>query len=204
MGDCSVGDDEVMSGTVSFERLAAEAKEGCDDSLGELFQRLRPYMLSVANDLVGSSIRPKCSGSDLVQDATINATKHFHRFEGATERDLLRWIVAILKHRMVDVQRSYVTSAKRNIRAEQPLDTTTGVNSLVASETLTQQHRINRLLVHIDLLPESSRQVVQLHYREGLSFAEIGKVIGVSHEGARKRWRLALRELESLLADELD
>ena len=172
--------------------------------MGELLQRLRPYMLSVANDLVDSQIRPKCSGSDLVQDATIRAARHFRHFEGQSERDLLRWIVAILKHRMVDVQRTYVTSAKRSISIEQPLDTVSRAQSPVASAKLTLEQRIVRLMAHINLLPDTSRRVVLLHYREGLSFAEIGKVLGVSHESARKRWYVALRELEALLADELD
>ncbi len=192
-----------MSCTVSFERLAAEARDGCDDALGELLQRLRPYMLSVANDLVDSRIRPKCSGSDLVQDATLRATTHLRHFQGKSERELLRWIVAILKHRMVDVQRAYVTSAKRNVVAEQPLEAAP-TQMLVAAASAPRERRMSRLVVHVNRLEESSRRIVLLHYREDLSFAEIGRRIGVSHETVRKRWYVALRELEGILADELE
>ncbi|WP_372894423.1 RNA polymerase sigma factor [Stieleria sp.] len=192
-----------MTEHARFRRLADDARGGCQASLGQLLQQVRPYLLSVANDLVNSQIRPKCSGSDLVQDATLNAARNFKDFQGTSELDLVRWLVAILKHRMVDVHRSYVTSAKRRLADEQPIQWAEQLEARDLAERSVQEHRIERMLAHIDRLPSDARMIVLLRHEQGLSFLEIGNRMGISHEAARKRWHKSLRQLKRSLSEDL-
>ncbi|PAY19434.1 hypothetical protein CKO51_11250 [Rhodopirellula sp. SM50] len=193
-----------MTEQARFRRLADDARGGCQDSLGQLLQQVRPYLLSVANDLVDSQIRPKCSGSDLVQDATLKAARNFKDFQGTCELELVRWLVAILKHRMVDVHRSYVTSTKRRLANEQPIQRAEQLEARVSSEGPFQEQRIERLLAHIDRLPADARMLVLLRHEQGLSFAEIGNRMGISHEAARKRWQKSLRQLKHSLSEDIE
>ena len=61
--------------------------------------------------------------------------------------------------------------------------------------------RAARVRAALDALPEPQRVVVHLHRFEGLSFAEIGKILGISEGAARLRAFRAYAELRTLLGD---
>ncbi len=61
--------------------------------------------------------------------------------------------------------------------------------------------RAERVHAALEALSEPQRVVVHLHRFEGLSFAEIGKVLGISEGAARVRAFRAYAELRTLLAD---
>jgi RNA polymerase sigma-70 factor (ECF subfamily) len=61
--------------------------------------------------------------------------------------------------------------------------------------------RAGRVRAALEALPEPRRVVVHLHRFEGLSFAEIGEILGISEEAARVRAFRAYAELRLLLSD---
>jgi RNA polymerase sigma-70 factor (ECF subfamily) len=61
--------------------------------------------------------------------------------------------------------------------------------------------RADRVRAALDALPEPQRVVVHLHRFEGLGFAEIGKVLGISEGAARIRAFRAYERLRAVLAD---
>jgi RNA polymerase sigma-70 factor (ECF subfamily) len=61
--------------------------------------------------------------------------------------------------------------------------------------------RADRVRAALDSLPEPQRVVVHLHRFEGLSFADVGKVLGISEGAARIRAFRAYGLLRTLLAD---
>lgn len=66
---------------------------------------------------------------------------------------------------------------------------------------LVAQERAERVHAALDLLPEPQRVVLHLHRFEGLGFAEIGAVLGISEGAAKLRAFRAYGRLRVLLAD---
>jgi RNA polymerase sigma factor (sigma-70 family) len=63
------------------------------------------------------------------------------------------------------------------------------------------RERADRVRAALDRLAEPQRVVVHLHRFEELSFAEIGRVLGISEGAARLRAFRAYAQLRTLLAD---
>jgi RNA polymerase sigma-70 factor (ECF subfamily) len=63
------------------------------------------------------------------------------------------------------------------------------------------RERAERVRAALERLPEPQRVVVHLHRLEELSFAEIGRVLGISEGAAKLRAFRAYAQLRALLAD---
>jgi RNA polymerase sigma-70 factor (ECF subfamily) len=63
------------------------------------------------------------------------------------------------------------------------------------------RRRDERVRAALDALPESQRIVVHLHRFEGLGFADIGRILGISEGAARVRAFRANEELRTRLRD---
>ncbi len=70
-----------------------------------------------------------------------------------------------------------------------------------ASEAVVAEERAERVRAALDRLPQPQRVVVHLHRIEELTFAEIGRVLGISEGAAKLRAFRAYAQLRSLLAD---
>jgi RNA polymerase sigma-70 factor (ECF subfamily) len=68
-------------------------------------------------------------------------------------------------------------------------------------DALIAEERAERVRAALDRLPEPQRVVVHLHRFEGLSFAEVGKVLGISEGAAKLRAFRAYGQLRALLSD---
>jgi RNA polymerase sigma-70 factor (ECF subfamily) len=69
------------------------------------------------------------------------------------------------------------------------------------AEALLAGERTERVHAALDSLPEPQRVVIHLHRFEGLGFAEIGKVLGISEGAAKVRAFRGYGRLRSLLSD---
>ena len=70
-------------------------------------------------------------------------------------------------------------------------------NSHVRKETIDE----DRIARAIDLLPEDQREVFLMRQVSGLSFKEIGEIVGAPENTVKSRMRYALDKLRTELAD---
>lgn len=68
-------------------------------------------------------------------------------------------------------------------------------------EAALEEERAGRVRAALDRLSEPQRIVVHLHRFEGMSFGEIGKVLGISEGAAKLRAFRAYGQLRALLSD---
>lgn len=73
--------------------------------------------------------------------------------------------------------------------------------SQASADAVVAGERAERVRAALDGLSEAQRVVVHLHRFEGLSFAEIGKALGISEGAAKLRAFRAYGQLRSALAD---
>jgi RNA polymerase sigma-70 factor (ECF subfamily) len=211
MGEC---DHHLNSTSFSVDRnggfleLAGAARSGCNQSLGQLVERCRNYLLLVANRGIGADLRVKVGASDLVQETLLAAQRGFGRFEGTSDEELRLWLRRILLNRMASARRTYFQTAKRQASREQSLSSESDSDafqpSLVDAE-ITPQRRVladeQTSIIERELarLPAHYREIVELRCFERRSFADTGQVLGISTDAARKRWCRAIECLRHQL-----
>jgi RNA polymerase sigma-70 factor, ECF subfamily len=184
-------------------RVAAEivaAHNGCQEALGSLLDRYRPYLLRAANAHLDAHLKVKGSGSDLVQETFLDAQRAFHRFHGTTASDLIAWLHGILSHKIATFTRRYRHTAKRQIAREVALDQPgPGMPTAPApcpSSQLMQAEQTEALTRALERLPEHYRQVIRLRQWDGLSFEEIAASLERSVDATRMLWWRAIDRLQ--------
>jgi len=77
----------------------------------------------------------------------------------------------------------------------------TDVRTATPLQSMLQEERAKKVKKAIDALPEGQRMAVLLYRFEGLSYAEIGEVIGKSEKAVKSLLHRARQNLKELLAD---
>jgi RNA polymerase sigma-70 factor (ECF subfamily) len=111
---------------------------------------------------------------ELTQETFYQAIRSIDRFDGSCK--LSTWLCAIAKR--------VLFSWRRKHPVQEELAEDAGLMSSAEAEVLQQQGRME-LLRQIHGLPEPGREVMYLRIFGGLSFAEIGQVLGKSENWAR-------------------
>ena len=129
-------------------------------------QTVYRYLLSLTRD-------PDLA-EELTQETFFQAIRSIDRFDGSCK--LSTWLCAIAKRMLLTWRRKHP--------AQEELDEAAGVMTSAETEVLQQQGRME-LLRQMHGLPEPGREVMYLRIFGGLSFAEIGQVLGKSENWAR-------------------
>jgi RNA polymerase sigma-70 factor (ECF subfamily) len=186
-------------------QLIRQARAGSNDALGRLLDRCRGYLLRIAGDDLDPRLQAKGGASDIVQETFLEAQRDFCEFKGDSEQELLAWLRQRIQYRVAKFVRRYRQTAKRAAAREVSLDegSSPAVGPVLAASQLSpsehalaeeRDHLLEQAMEH---LPDDYRRVIQLRYREGLSFEEIGAVLARSPNSARKLWARAIERLKS-------
>lgn len=183
----------------------AEARRGSSAALGTLLEQFRSELLELADAELGSTIGPKESASDIVQEALLDAVAEFAQFDGTTGEQLRAWLRRIVRNRSVDAGRWYRQSEKRNLTRELPLDhdlqSSLAISDLSPSSQVLQDETSQRMQDAMERLPEPHRTILRLRHREGQTFEQIGVAEKCSPFRARRAWYEALLLLQQELKE---
>jgi RNA polymerase sigma-70 factor, ECF subfamily len=177
---------------VSEEALMQAYVEGDVDAFQRLFESLAPSL----HAFFMRSVRDASVAQDLMQTTFLKL--HGARRLWKREERLRPWVFAIAAHARVDWFRSQGRVAAETLDEE-------GLSapdpSSDPSAGLRDRERSERVHAALESLTEPQRVVVHLHRFEGLGFAEIGKVLGISEGAAKLRAFRAYAELRRQLGD---
>ncbi len=196
----------------SDEARSAELASQLDEAFGgfspETVARCREYLKLVAQQSMDVGLQAKFSSSDLVQETLLHAWRRGSQFRGTTESEFRGWLNQILQNHLIDQQRRYRGSAKRNVHLERPLTgapSTGGVLCDLVQESQSPASKAElseeaeRLNTAIASLTEDQQRVLRLRNWDGLPFAEIGRLMGRAPAAARQLWVRALASLQQAL-----
>lgn len=196
-------------GDESFGSLLRAAQAGSREASGQLFEQFRPYLLLIANQDLGAQTQAKVGASDVVQDALLSAQRTIDDFRGQTVEELRGWLRRILLNDVLQTQRRYRETDKRQISREVNLDNRPGLDGASADPACPQmtpsawvlaQEEAETLRRAMSQLPPEHQQVLQLRNWQDLPFAEIGMQMNRSAEAARKLWSRAVVQLQRILS----
>lgn len=190
-----------------FSQLVSDARAGCSESLGQLIEGCRSYLLMIANGALDDQLRIKVAASDLVQETLCAAGGAFERFTGENEQELRWWLRRILLNKLASARRTFQGSEKRQIANEISLEASAAPDNspwLLADERATprqlalakeESNAIRRVLT---ALTARHREVIERRCFELQPFGDIGLAMNISGDAARKLWCRAIEQFRLL------
>ena len=186
--------------------LITAARSGCSESLGELVEACRPYLLLIANQEIGDRLKAKVGASDIVQETLLQVRRDIGSFQGRSKSDLLSWLRKVLLHEVIDTHRHYKGTQKRDINLEQSIPTDSVIarqpqyfvsRQLTPSSEATAREEALVLRQALSKLPQEFVTVIKLRNWQQLSWEQVGERMGRTSEAARKLWGRAVAKLKS-------
>ena len=169
--------------------LLGRARDGDPEALNELVLLHQASAYRVALSILGS----EADAQDAAQDGMIRALRGLAGFRG--DAAFRTWLLSIVANEAHSLLRR---SARRH---ETPLDEEVAgaVPGQGAAEGVILQAEAARVRAMLSRLPEKQRLAVQLRVDEGLSFREVGEVIGSTEGAARVNYHHGIRRLREWL-----
>lgn len=176
--------------------LLARLQAREESALSELYDELAPWVLGVANRIVGD----EDEAEDVLSDVFVQVWTRIHQHD-ARRGPLVPWVLSIARNRALDHlrrQRRWVRKAERVGREQSAAAPVARPDPVEASVPGWPVHRA----VHEALaaLPEEQARAVALAYFEGLSHSEIARQTGEPLGTVKTRLRLAHQKLAGSLA----
>jgi RNA polymerase sigma-70 factor, ECF subfamily len=184
-----VREDRGSEHEIFDKDLVERARGGDDSALSTLVERHHEAAYRVAV----SMLRDDDAAQDVVQDAFIKAFRALSGFRG--DAAFRTWILTITANEARSAFR------KRGRRRESTLDDVGPLPSggkNPEEETVVADEAAQARLM-LDELPEKQKLSVSLRVEEGMSFKEIGEVIGSSEGAARVNYFHGIRRLRELM-----
>jgi RNA polymerase sigma-70 factor (ECF subfamily) len=198
----------VESADELAQRLSA-ARAGSREALGQVLEACRGHLLLMAQRQLGPLLQAKAGASDLVQGTLVDAVRDFAQFQGRSEGELLQWLRRLLQNNLADFIRQYRETGKRQIEREVRIEAggssaerggLAGALPSPSGEVMAREQAA-ALCQILERLPDDHRRVIVMRYQEERSFDEIGSLLGLTANAARKLLMRAIervnRELEA-------
>ncbi len=181
--------DLALEGRTPDEALVERARGGDPRAMDELVKRHHASAYRIALGI----LRDEDGAADVAQDAFLKAFRGLDTFRG--EASFRTWLLTIARNEA----RGFLRKAAR--RKESGLDTAGPLASSEESpeEALQAGQESRRMAALLDRLPEKQRQAVTLRIYEGLSFREVGAIIGSSEGAARVNYHHGIKRLREML-----
>lgn len=178
--------------------LVARARAGEADAFAELAQRHRASLVRLASFLTGDFDEAE----SIAQEAFTRAFVGISGYDPGTP--FLAWLRGIVLNLVREHQRrlkrhATVTDPARLAQAPGAEGSRQGVLS-----NILRDEQATRLWLAVGQLPESYREAVVLHYVEGLDYAQISQITGVSEGALRVRAQRGCNLLRGQLGPVVD
>ncbi|WP_152050608.1 sigma-70 family RNA polymerase sigma factor [Tautonia marina] len=190
---------------IRFHQLLREARDGSTEARWLVVQLFRKMMLTIANEEVDQAVQAREAPSDIVQETIVEAQRDLDRFHGMTEKEMRGWLRRVLKRNIQNLHLKYRT-IKRDLKRERSIETPTQSHDLSMTDpgpspstVLDRRERLQGIDRVIKTLPDHYRQVIELYYRKGFTFAQIGEVMKRSEGAVRQLHARSLHELSKRL-----
>lgn len=210
LGSVELGDslrrsaDNPLRASVAAEStLVARARSGDRSAYRELVERYQRRAFAVALEVV----RNREDAEDIVQEAFVKAYLSLDDFRG--ESAFYTWLYRIVYNMAIDYRRRVARRGgdSRSLDGVQVSDDSDlGPVAMGHIESphdnLIRKEQRRSLRSALDELSEEHRTVILLREVEGLSYAEIARVVGVSRGTVMSRLHYARKRLQSVLKPE--
>lgn len=159
----------------------------------------RPDAAALLDRLYRAPLLRFCAGyvgPDLAEDAVQEVMLKILRARAAPE-GLRAWIYTIARNHCLNLLRG---ARRRPDRGHLPSDLEVARTVTGQLTRMVRQERLDALARMVASLPEDLREILRLRYGEGLSRAEIGRVLDLTEREVKTRLFRASRRLREMAA----
>lgn len=181
-----------MSGQSADEQRLIECMVGYQQGSMDDFAALYAVLEQPLKRYLWTFVRDSTTAEDLLQETFLQV--HRARRTYTPPRPVRPWIYAITRH----VALMYLRSNRRR-REVLPSDELPEIPVTPEMESFGDRAAVRRLLSE---LPRESQEVVVLHHLLGLSFKEVGQIVGTAAGTAKVRAHRALKSIRARLREE--
>ncbi len=182
-----MGQEQILhlSHALAFEHVEKQRKsQRLEEQIVELYATMRPPLLGYAYHVVGST----GEAEDLVQNAFLKLFDQLKR--DANILNLRSWLYRVVHNMAIDYSRR--KGIHESLNAEWLEQKMMSDRALSAEEDLIRRQRI---ALSLRALNERERHCLMLR-AEGLSYTEIGEVLGVSQKAVSVYLSRGLKKFE--------
>lgn len=173
--------------TITDEQLMDRYCAGDVAAFTELFRRYAPRVIRFVTPLVGPAQAP-----DVAQVAFLKVHQSRDRFSAGAR--FSTWLFAIARNVAIDVLRR--PASTREVGHETAvMDAPAEVSGVHRRDPLADVH----VRQAVASLPEEQRDVVLLHWFAEMMMDDVARVLGITHEAARRRASRAYATLRERL-----
>jgi RNA polymerase sigma-70 factor (ECF subfamily) len=174
----------VAESAASDEELMARYREGEPAAFRALFERYAPLLLRVlSRDLARSS-----EAEDLVQQTFLQVHRARNDFDPS--RRFRPWIITIA----LNLKREHFRAARRT-----PVSTGVAPEPSVPPRDHERVDARQSVAWALERIPGDQREVIELHWFEGLSFGDVARCLGIGAVAAKVRAHRGYSRLRALL-----
>jgi len=174
------------------EELMAAYCAGDAQAFRALFDRYAPRLLRVMQ----RQVRSESDARDLVQQTFLQLHRARHDFR--QDSNLRPWLFTIA----LNLKREYFR--RRGRRPEAPLLLDGRSDPQTAAHDPVREERARQVREAIAALPSAQREVIELHWLEGLPFQEVAQIVGASLTAVKVRAHRGYERLRTELAVPLE
>lgn len=180
----------------------------------ELVAKNRARLRRLADLRISPAIRGRVDASDIVQEACIDALRHFDAYREDPRVSPYLWLRFFLCQRIIRQHRIHVKTKSRDATREVSIDRPVGPvaeSSILAIQLLAEgdspsgivarREQSQRLVAALDSMEEIDREVIALRNIEQISAQETADLLGITKEAAYKRHTRALLRLKQSIQD---
>jgi RNA polymerase sigma-70 factor (ECF subfamily) len=193
-------------------RLLECARAGSVESVGQLLELYRNYLLVLATTQFDRRLRRRLSPSDVVQETMLAAHRDFGQFKGQSEPQFLAWLRQILIHCLHGVIETHLKAKMRDVRREISIENLAGAldrSTARLSELLVdkapspgapmrQRESAVEFANRLAALRPQYREIIIMRNLRGLSFGEIAERMQRNPGAVRMLWLRAVDKLKQM------
>jgi RNA polymerase sigma-70 factor (ECF subfamily) len=200
---------DVEPDSVETQGLLAKAQAGDRAAFEQLCARFRPQLVQFIQRRMDAKMRVRLDPSDVVQETQLEVLRRLADFLERRPMPFRLWLQKTAYERLLMARRRHVETGRRAVGREVPLPERSslllarkllGAGS-TPSERLNRRELVRRVHQAVAQLPEADREVLFMRHFEGLSYQEVGYILGIDPAAARQRQGRALLRLHKLLSD---
>ncbi|MGH7141677.1 MAG: RNA polymerase sigma factor [Minisyncoccia bacterium] len=185
----------------SDEELVAAYNAGDESVFAVLVERHLPSVYALARKLGADA----SEADDISQDTFLKVWKNIKKFRPQSAQ-FKTWLLHIARNTIIDLLRkrkavsfsSFETEEGGNVLLE-----TLAADEPLPDEQLSTTIDAERLAEAMKHLPLGAQEVLHLHYREALTFEEIGRMLDEPLNTIKSRHRRAVLALRQVLGNQM-
>ena len=162
--------------------LLLRAQDGSSAAFSALFQRHRGRLCALVAARMSPRLRQVADAEDIVQEASVEATRKFADFHAEVPQAFYRWLARIADFKLKEAERA-IRAKKRG--DPKPLVGEPAMLQTSVGARAGARERRALLVAALERLPEAQAQAVQLRYLEGCTLAETAERLGRSEAAVK-------------------